>query len=166
MNSMHIFLQKLRAFFKQKTVMCYSYLVLSLCICAGMFLLGMFCATNRFPSSNTLISQDVMDKTIATTEKDKTPIITVSDNDRLAKHSPEHYYASFDAIDALEDMDKYVVVYYKPETQGIRQVVVKDKNSGEIFCYECKKTQNGGFEITHSYIRKNPQDSTDKLKGM
>ncbi len=91
------------------------------------------------------------------------PIIVIDDAP-LKKHSPVQFFETFSSIKGMEDMNNFIVVYTK--SPDIRQVVIKDKNSGEIYCYECRRINEDGYEIIDSFVRKNKIDTADKMKGM
>ncbi len=54
---------------------------------------------------------------------------------------------------------------YNKTINGLK-VFIKDNNSGEIYCYECRRINEDGYEIIDSFVRKNKIDTADKMKGM
>ena len=139
--------------------------ILSATFLAMIFFCGVKYERSTLSSQGMIVQKEVVEKSITPEGQNKSPVVTVPDSEKLEKHNPKHYFPTFDSIQSLEDMDTYLVVYRK--TKDIRQVVIKDKNTGEIYCYECHRTDDGDdYEVTHSFIRKNPIVSKDKDMGM
>lgn len=52
----------------------------------------------------------------------------------ILRHSPEHYFASFSEVAALDDMDVNISAYFKEN--GKKQVCIFDKTEKITYCYE------------------------------
>lgn len=139
--------------------------ILSATLLAVIFFCGIEYERSTLSSQGTIVPKEIVEKSITPDGQNKSPVITVPDGEKLENHNPKKYFPTFNSIQPLEDMDTYLVVYRK--SKDIRQVVIKDKNTGEIFCYECHRMDDGDeYELTHSFIRKNPIVSKDKDMGM
>ena len=137
--------------------------ITAVCLGGLAFLGGMTYEDKALSTNGAVISKEVLDKVTDTSEPSR-QVTVITDGDLIKKHSPVQFFQSFTDIKDMEDMNNFIVVYVK--SANIRQVVVKDKNSGEIYCYECRKLHGDGYEITDSFIRKNKLDTADKMRGM
>lgn len=54
--------------------------------------------------------------------------------ENILRHSPEHYFASFSEITAMDDMDVNISAYFKEN--GKKQVCIFDKTEKITYCYE------------------------------
>lgn len=71
-------------------------------------------------------------------------------SEELLRHSPEHYFASFSEIGALDDMDVNIAAYFKEN--GKKQVTVFDKTDKITYCYELSN-YHGKIVVDRSYCR-------------
>lgn len=70
--------------------------------------------------------------------------------EELIRHSPERYFAFFQDITAMEDMDVNISVYFKED--GKKQVCVFDKTDKITYCYELSNNHDK-IKIDRSYRR-------------
>ena len=68
----------------------------------------------------------------------------------LLRHSPEHYFASFREVAAMDDMDVNISAYYKED--GKKHVCVFDKTEKLTYCYELSD-DHGKIVVDRSYRR-------------